>query len=120
MASLIENAITKVATVTNVDMKTAGAAALYSVPAGKTFYPYAVAVRNNSDSLAGGTDYDFTGWRQTVDLSGLTVTTGFRYINSEDNTTYTPVSGGSDFEITVNTGSTLDATCTIDIFGYLT
>jgi len=119
MAELAEIALTKVATVSGVNMKDAGATTLYNVPAGKTFVPVMVVIRNNSASLAGGTDYDFTSWRQTVDLSGLTVTTGFRVLRADDNATYTPIAGGGTFQITVATGSTAVSTATIDIFGYL-
>lgn len=116
---LVEIALTKVATVAGVDMKTAGSTTLYTVPAGKTFIPVLVVIRNNSASLAGGTDYDFTTWRQTVDLSGMTVTTGYRVIESVDNTTYTPIAAGGTFQITVSTGTTDPCTATIDVFGYL-
>lgn len=119
MASLKQYAICKLTTVAGVDMKTAGATTLYTVPAGFTFYPVKVVVRNNSASLAGGTSYSFTGWRQGVDLSGMTVTTGYRVLQSTDNTTYTPVAAGSPFQITVTTGATAAGTATIDVFGYL-
>jgi len=119
MASLRENAITKASTTTGVDVKTAGSTTLYTVPAGKTFVPTKVIIRGNSASLAGGTSYSFTSWRQTVDLSGLTVTTGFRELQSVDNTTYTPIAAGGTFQITVTTGATAAGTATFDVFGYL-
>lgn len=125
MASLKEYSICKVATVSGVDMKTAAETTLFAVPAGKTFYPFAVVIRNNSASLAGGTDYDFgaasgaSTWRQTVDLSGMTVTTGNRWIISADNATYTPIPASTNFVIKVSTGSTAACTATIDVFGYL-
>ena len=125
MASIKEYAITKVATVAGVDMKTAGETTLYSVPAGKKFIPFAVVVRDNSASLAGGTDYDFgaasgaSTWLQTVDLSGMTTTTDLRWLLSATNTSYTPIPANTNFVIKVSTGSTLAATATIDIFGYL-
>lgn len=49
MASLKENAITKLATITGVDMKTAGSTALYTVPPGKTLVIDSIVVRNNID-----------------------------------------------------------------------
>lgn len=119
MASLKENALTKVSTTVNVDMKTVASTTLYTVPAGKTFIPIMVVIRNNSASLAGGTDYDFTTWRQTVDLSGMTATTGYRVLYATDNTTYTYIAAGGTFQITVSTGSTAACTATIDLFGYL-
>ena len=119
MPNLAEYSLCKVATVSAVDMKTAAATTLYTVPAGKSFIPVMVVIRSNSASLAGGTDYDFTTWRQTVDLSGMTVTTGFRVIYATDNTTYTAIAAGGTFQITVSTGSTDACTATIDVFGYL-
>ena len=120
MAEARENLLTKVSTTTGVDMKTAAATTLYTVPSGKSFVPVMVVIRNNSASLAGGTDYDFTGWRQTVDLSGMTdVSTTSRVIYATENTSYTVAVAGSTFQITVSTGSTAACTATIDVFGYL-
>lgn len=119
MASLKENADTKVSTTTSVDMKTAASVTLFNVPAGKTFHCTKVVIRGNSASLAGGTSYAFTDWRSGIDLSGMTVTTGARQLRMTDNTTYTPVAGGSPFQIIVTTGSTDPCTATIDVFGYL-
>jgi len=117
---LSEYSICKVSTTTGVNM-TAGAAAttLYTVPAGKTFYPVLVVVRNNSASLANGTDYDFTTWEQSVSLTGMTVTTGYRVIQTTTNTTYTPIAAGGVFQITISTGCTAACTAVIDVFGYL-
>ena len=120
MGNLNLSAITRVSTTTGVDMKTAGATTLYTVPTGKSFIPVMVVVRNNSASLAGGNDYDFTGWRQTVDLSGMTaVATDFRVLYSTENTSYTVTTAGTAFQITVSTGSTAACTATIDLWGYL-
>lgn len=119
MPSLRDVSICKLATVDGVDMKTAGTTTLYAVPAGKTLIVFAVVVRNNSASLAGGTDYDFGAWRTAIDLSGMTVAGDYRFLLSSDNTSVTPVSGPADFEITVNTGSTGTATASIDVFGFL-
>jgi len=119
MASLKENALTKVSTSTLVDMKTAAATTLFTVPAGKTFYVDTIVIRNNTASLAGGTSYAFTGWRSGIDLSGMTVTTGYRKLFTTDNTTYTPTASGVAFQITVTTGSTLACTATIEVFGHL-
>ena len=110
---------TKLATVSSVDMKTAASTTLYTPPPGKSFIPTSIVIRGNSASLAGGTSYSFTNWRQTVDLSGMTITTGFRELNQVDNTTFTPVPGGTAFQITVTTGSTAACTAVLDIFGYL-
>jgi hypothetical protein len=119
MASLNEIAITRVATVSGVDMKTAASTTLYTVPAGKTFICTSLMIRNNSASLAGGTSYAFTTWRSGIDLSGMTATTGARRLSMTDNTTFTPIAAGGTFQLTVTTGSTLACTATIDVFGYL-
>jgi len=102
-----------------VDMKTAGATTLYTVPAGKTLYVHHVLIRGNSASLAGGTSYSFTDWRQTVDLSGMTVTTGYRILLTTDNTTFTPIAAAADFQITVTTGASAACTATIEVWGSL-
>ncbi len=126
MVALNENALTKVASVAGVDMKTAGKTTLYTVQAGKTFIPVLVVVRNPTASLAGGTDYDLgTGvnadtWRQGVDLSSMTAATDYLAILGADITKYSVCAAGSEFGIKVNTGATDPATATIDVFGYLT
>jgi hypothetical protein len=126
MTALNENALTKVATVSMVDMKTAGKTALYTVPVGKTFIPVLEVVRNPSATLAGGTDYDFgTGenadtWRQGVDLSTLVAPADYRAIAGADVTKYAVCGAVSVFGIKVITGATEAATATVDVFGYLT
>lgn len=119
MAALRENAVTRISTTTGVDMKTAASTALFTVPAGKTFYIHHVVIRGNSASLAGGISYGVTSWRSGVDLSGMTVTTGFRTLNMVDNTTYTPIAAGAIVYWIVTTGATAAGTATIDLFGYL-
>ena len=119
MPYLEENGITKVSTTASIDMKTAAATTLYTVPIGKTFYPVAVVIRETSASLAGGTSYSFTGWRQAVDLSSMT-TLGTDYIVlNNNNTKYTDTAAAAAFQITVTTGSTAACTATIDVFGFL-
>ena len=122
---LNEYSICKVATVTGVDMKTAGKTDLYTVPPAKTFYPTCVIIREASASLAGGTDYDIgTGanadtWVQTNDLSAMTTLgTDFKVIDS-GGTKYTDCAALSEFGIKVITGSTAACTATIDVFGFL-
>ena len=93
---------------------------LYTVPTGKTAYVFAVLVRDTSATLAGGTDFDFTGWRQTVDLSGMTTaSTRFCWINAETPANYTEVAAAATFQITPTVGSSGAATATIDVFGFL-
>lgn len=119
MAVLKELSVAKMATVSGVDMKTAASTALFTVPAGKSFIVDSVVIRNNSASLAGGTSYGFTSWRSGVDLSGMTVTTGFRKLYCADNTTYTPIAAGAVFYFIVTTGATAAGTASIDVFGHL-
>ena len=125
MAALNENAITRVATVAIVDMKTAGKTTLYTVPAGKTFIPSIVVVRNPSTNLAGGTDYDFGAganadtWRQGVDLSSMTAATDYIAITGEYISKYAVCGAGSEFGIKVNTGAGDPVTATVDVLGYL-
>jgi len=103
----------------NVDMKTAASTTLYTVPASKTLYITRVIIRNPSASMAGGTDYDFTNWKQTVDLSSLT-TLGTDYIVLDgNNTKYAELAAAATFQITVNTGTTAACTADVDVFGYL-
>lgn len=124
MAYLKENALCRVATVTGVDMKTAGKTILYTVPSDKTFYPFSIIVREASASLAGGTEYDFgTGancdtWKQNVDLSTMT-TAGTDYWIIAAATKFTDCAASSEFGIKVITGSTAACTATIDVIGFL-
>jgi hypothetical protein len=109
----------KVSTSTAVDMKTAASVTLYTPPTGKTFYPVAVVVRNPSASMAGGTSYSFTGWKQAVDLSSLTTASTDYIVLDSNNTKYTNLAGGTAFQITVTTGTTAACTANIDVMGYL-
>lgn len=119
MGYLRENAITLLESTSGVDMKTAGSTTLFTVPVGKVAYITNVVVRDPSASLAGGTDYDFTNWKQTVDLSSMTTANTDYMCLDCNNTKYTELSAGTNFQITVNTGSTLAATAVLDVFGYL-
>lgn len=121
MASLKEKGIALLSTTTGVNMQNAaGAQTLFTVPTGKVARITHVVVRDISATLAGGTDFDFTQWRQTVDLSAMTTAnTDYRVINGND-TKYQELAAGTAFQITPSTGSTGAATATIDVFGYLT
>ncbi len=126
MSEANENVLTKVATVSGVDMKTAAKTTLYTVPTGKTFYPMFVVIRESSADMSGGTDYDLgTGanadtWRQTVDLSSMTtLATDYMVIAGADVTKYTDCAAASVFGIKVITGTTAACTATIDVFGFL-
>lgn len=119
MAALNELSITKLSTTTGVDMKTAAATTLYTVPTGKTAYITHVVIRETSASLAGGTEYDFTGWKQDVDLSSMTTLATDYIVLDGNNTKYTDTATGTTFQITVVTGSTAACTAVIDVFGFL-
>ena len=120
MADLRSNAITKLSS-TTIGCQTAdGAQTLYTVPTGKSAYITHVVVRDPTGSLAGGTDFDFTSWRQNVDLSSMTTSgTDFMVIVGADVTKYTELSAGTAFQITPSTGATADVDAMVDVFGYL-
>jgi hypothetical protein len=118
MSELNTLAVTLVASV-SVNMKTAAATTLFTVPVGKTFIPVMVIVRNPTASMAGGSSYDFTNWRESVDLSDLTTPVTSFMVLDGDNFYYTVCAAGSTFSITVTTGTTAACTATIDVFGYL-
>lgn len=125
MADLKEKGIALLSSTSSVDVHGTSKTILYTVPTGKTAYITHVIVRDPSDSMAGGSDYDFgTGanadtWNTAVDLSGLTTAdTDYAVITAD-----TPASesaAGSEFGIKATTGTTADpCTATIDVFGYL-
>lgn len=118
MPSLKSYAISLLGTLSSVDMKTAASTTIFTSAVGKATRIAFVVVRDTSASLAGGTSYSFTNFRQTVDLSSMT-TSGTDYIMLDgNNAKYTEISGGTAFQITVTTGSTAACTATIDVFGY--
>ncbi len=119
MANASENAVVKLSTTSSVDMKTAANTLLYTVPTGKSLIIDKVVVRSNSASLAGGTSYSVTNFRQTFDLSGMTTTTGSRTILASDNTTYVISTAGTAINWTVTTGATAAGTATIELYGTL-
>jgi len=106
-------------------MRTAAATTLYTVPYGKVAYISHVVVRDSSASLAGGSEYDFTNWKQNVTLVLMTTpATDYMVITGDHDTTginvkYTELATNVAFQITVVTGSSATCTATIDVFGYL-
>jgi hypothetical protein len=120
MGELNELAVKLLQTTTSVDMKTAASTTLYTVPTGKVGRIAYVTIRDPSASMAGGTDYDFTQWRQTVDLSSLTTADTDYIILDGNNVKYQELAAATAFQITVNTGTTAACTASIDVFGYLT
>lgn len=96
------------------------AATLFTVPIGKVARILAVVVRDPTGSFAGGTDFDFTQWRQTVDLSTMTGgATNYRVLLAETGS-YVELAAGTAFQVTMSTGATDDINATFDVFGYLT
>ena len=119
MAALKEKSLSLLSSTAAVDMVAGSAVAtLYTVPTGKTAVISHVVVRGPSATLAGGTSFSFTQWRQTVDLSAMTATTDYRVINGND-TKYQLLAAATAFQITKTTGSTGAATATINVFGYV-
>lgn len=121
---LRERAITLLASVSGVDMKTVAKEILFTGPAGKSFIVTHVIVRNPTASLAGGTEYDLGDgancdtWKQNVDLSSMTNTAHY-FVIEGNNAAYVIFDAGDVFGIKPITGSTLAADATIDVFGYL-
>lgn len=126
MADLKEKGIALLSSTSGVDMKTATSVTLYNVPADKVARITHVVIRDPSASMAGGTDYDFTNWRQTVTLATLTTSgTDYMVITGDHITTginvkYTELANSATFQITINSGTSAACTATIDVFGYLT
>jgi hypothetical protein len=103
---------------TVVDMKTAQANTLYTVPTGKVCRLSHLVVRDPTASLAGGTSYSVTNWKLTFSLATVTGATYYIVIDNE-NTAYVETGAGVAIQLTVTTGSTLAANATVDLFGYL-
>lgn len=111
-------ALSLLGSVAGVDMKTSASTTLFTVPPGKTAVISHVIVRNPSASLAGGTSYSFTNWRQTVDLSAMTGGATRYFEIDANNANYAILTAGTNFQITVTTGASAAGTATIDVFGY--
>jgi len=102
-----------------IDMKTAQANGLYTVPTGKVWRTTALMVRDTTASLAGGTSYSVTNWRQAFSLAALTTAgTGYIYVVGADLAQYTEVAAGSTVNFTVTNGASAAGTATLDLFGY--
>lgn len=122
---LKEKAIALLSSTASIDMKTASTKrTLFTVPTGKVCIVTHVCVRGPSASLAGGVDYDFgndatcSNWNgSAIDLSSMTSTTDCYISTAGSKMTF--YAAATIFGVYVNTGSTLAATATIDVFGYL-
>jgi hypothetical protein len=117
---LNEKAAPVLLSTTTVDMKTAQSNLLYTVPTGKVLRITALLVRDPTASLASGTSYSVTNWRQAFSLTGLTTAnTGYYYILGADLTVYVESAASVAIYLVVTTGSSLAANATIDLFGIL-
>lgn len=124
MANLKEKAISLLASGT-VDLQNGdGKTTVYTVPTGKKAVVTHVVMRGPTDSLAGGTDFDFGDganadtWKQTVDLSGMTGTDDFFVISNDNAVVGAVFDAGDAFGVKPATGATADAQATMDVFGY--
>jgi len=121
MASLKDKAITLLGSLSGVDMKTAASTTIFTTVANKVTRITHVVVRDSSASLAGGTSYSVTQWRQTFSLAGLTTAnTGYIMVSGADLAQYTELAPGTAVQLTVTTGATAAGTATIDVFGFTT
>jgi len=121
MAALNDKSISLLGTISGVDMKTAASTTIFTTQAGKVTRITHIVVRDPSATLAGGTSYSITNWRQAFSLAGLiTANTGFITVYGADLAQYTEIAAATAVQITVTTGSTGAATATIDVFGYTT
>jgi hypothetical protein len=123
MAALNENSLTKLATVTGVDMNSASAQTLYAVPTGKSCIISCVVVRNASTSLTTASySFGFTGaaYNDVIATGTHTELTGA--------TLYTVLNAGvgskvgvaaANFSVIMNILEGGAATTTMDVFGYL-
>ena len=121
-APLKANSIALLASVSGVDMETDAPTTvnLFRTQVGKVTRISHIVIRDYNGSLAGGTDFDFLNWRQTVDLSAFTTAnTGYIYLGNYADVEFTEIAADTMFTMTVNSGSTATVTATIDIFGYI-
>jgi hypothetical protein len=113
--------------VAGVDMKTAGTTSMYTVPVGKSCVITAIIVRNPSASLAGGSSYsfgsgaNFNTFAAGISLADMTtlVSDIKMIVQGTNNAKYIISAAGAIIGMKVTTGSTLAATATIEILGYL-
>lgn len=103
----------------NGDSKTT----VYTVSTGKSGIVTSVVIRNPTDSLAGGTDFDIGDgagadtWVTAVNLSTLTDTTDCIIVQAPSSK-FTVFDDGDEFGIIPVAGATADAQATMDVFGY--
>jgi hypothetical protein len=119
MPSLKDKSFSLLGSLAGVDMKTAASTTIFTTPVGKVTRISHVVVRDTTASLAGGTSYSFTQWRQAFSLANLTTAgTGYIVVYGADLTQYVELGAATAFQLTVTTGATAAGTATIDVFGY--
>lgn len=120
---LREKSICLLASVSGVDMKTVAKEVLYTIPVGKKCIITHVIIRDPTDSLLGGTEYDLGDgancdtWVQDTNLAGMTSTAHYYVVHAA--AVYVIFDAGDVFGIKPITGSTAAADATLDVFGYL-
>ena len=128
MSALIENAITKVATVTGIDATAVAITTLYTVPMGKTFIPDHVVIRvtaftvGTKDTQAvasfGGNDATYDDYLNTITYTIAAVNVFIR--DSVEDTAVVTQAAADVFKVSVEIASNADVeTWAVDVFGYL-
>ena len=128
MTALIENAITKVATVTGVDATAVAVTTLYTVPVGKTFIPDHIVIRVTLFTV-GAKDTQavasFGGNGATYDdyLNSVTYTVAAQDVfirDSVEDTAVVTQAAADVFSISIEIASNATAEIwAVDVFGYL-
>lgn len=122
MSALNENAVTRLATVTGVDLNTSTPTPLYTVPAGKSCNIVQVTVKNASISLTTASiSFGFNGSCNDViaDAHRTELTSSSLCTNGVANSGAKIGTAGGSFGIKANTLQGAAATVDIDVFGYL-
>jgi len=123
MAALRDNAITRLSTTTSVDMNTATATTLYTVPTGKSCIITHIVVRAASTSLTTAS-YSF-GFNSAAFDDVVANATHTELTGSTLYTVLIAKAGATrgvaadTFKVLMNTLQGSAATTTVDVFGYL-
>lgn len=128
MADLVENAITKLATVTGINAKTVAVTSLYTVPPGKTFIPDHIVIRVTAFTDGGkgvqviasfgGNSATYDDYLNSITYTIAAVDTFIR--DSVEDTAVVTQAAGDVFSISIETGS--DATTetwAAEVWGHL-
>lgn len=123
MAALKENAITLLGTTDSVDMNTATATTLYTVPTGKSCVVTHVTVRNastNLDTASYSFGFNSASFNDVITNATHTELTGSTlYTVLSAKTGATRGAAGDTFKVLMNTLQGGAATTSMDVFGYL-